>query len=155
MAVKTGEVATPEELVAAVVVLPPPAKVPLGPLEGAVKTTVAPLTGLPFKSCTVALNGAANGAFSAALCGVPPEGKIEAGPPGAWVNVNFNCEKSKGTRRSTIIVNVFVLAAWPPAATGGKFNVSFPMGTLAVETVLVAFAETAVVAGPEFTSVAV
>ncbi len=129
MAVKTGEVATPEELVAAVVELPPPAKVPLGPLAGAVKVTVAPLTGLPFKSCTVALNGAANGAFNAALCGVPPEGVIEAGPLTACVNVNCNCEKAKGMVRSTIIVKVLPLATWPLAGAAAKFSVSCPATT--------------------------
>lgn len=150
-AVIKGEVATPEELVAAAAVAPPPVNVPLGPLDGAVKVTVAPATGLPFRSVTVALKGAVNCAFKDALCGVPPEGTIEAGPVGAWVNVNCSCEKSKGTVRSTIIVNVLLLATWPLAGAGGKFNVSCPATTLTFGARLEIFAVTAAVADePEF-----
>jgi hypothetical protein len=56
LAVKIAEVATPEELVVAV--LAAPANVPLGPLPGAVKVTVTPLTGFPPESLTVATRGA-------------------------------------------------------------------------------------------------
>ena len=50
-------------------IVPPPAKVPLAPLPGAVKVTVTPPTGPPF--VTVATRGAANAVFTTAFCGVP------------------------------------------------------------------------------------
>jgi hypothetical protein len=56
LAVKIAEVAMPEALVIAVLRFP--AKVPLGPLAGAVKVTVAPLTGLPPTSLTRTTKGA-------------------------------------------------------------------------------------------------
>jgi hypothetical protein len=56
-AVKTAEVATPEAFVVAV--LTPPAKVPLGPVVGAVNVTTVPApTGFPPESLTVTTNGA-------------------------------------------------------------------------------------------------
>jgi hypothetical protein len=54
--VNTGEAATPEEFVKAVLI--PPAKVPPAPLAGALNVTTAPAIGLPFASFTVATNGA-------------------------------------------------------------------------------------------------
>lgn len=50
----TAAVATPDALVIAV--FRPPANVPLAPLPGAAKVTVAPLTGLLKESFTVACN---------------------------------------------------------------------------------------------------
>ena len=67
LAVKMGEVATPEASVDTVIEVPPPAKVPLAPLGGAVKVTAAPFTGLPPASLTVATNGAAKAVFTCAL----------------------------------------------------------------------------------------
>src|SRR5215469_11876857 len=69
LAVKTAAVAIPDELVVAVVT--PPANVPLAPLPGAVKVTVAPLTGLLKGSFTVACSCVANAVPTVALCGVP------------------------------------------------------------------------------------
>jgi hypothetical protein len=60
----------PLELVVAVAVLLPPAKVPLAPLAGAVKVTTTPLVGDP-PVVTVATRGAANAVLTTALCGVP------------------------------------------------------------------------------------
>ena len=70
LAVNTGDVATPLELVVAVAVLLPPAKVPLAPVAGAVKVTTTPLVGDPLVA-TVAANGDVNAVLTAALCGVP------------------------------------------------------------------------------------
>ena len=61
--------ATPLELVIAAAVAPV-LNAPLAPLAGAVNVTVAPLTGLPKLSSTVAWS-AANAVFTVALCGVP------------------------------------------------------------------------------------
>ncbi len=85
-AVKAAATATPEALVCAVVIAPSPAKVPLGPLEGAINVTVTPLTGLPFESVTVADSAVANCVVTAALCGVPPVAAIV--PSGAGVFVS-------------------------------------------------------------------
>jgi hypothetical protein len=46
-------------------------KVPLGPLVGAAKVTVMPLTGLSLESFTVAARAVGKLVFRAALCGVP------------------------------------------------------------------------------------
>lgn len=83
MAVKTAEVATPLAFVVAV--LTPPAKVPLAPLDGAVKVTVTPLTGFPPLSFTVATSGDANAALIVALCGVPLVAVMEAAGPAVFV----------------------------------------------------------------------
>jgi hypothetical protein len=56
LAVKAGEVATPEELVFTLAVVAPPANVPLAPEAGAVNVTLAAGTGLPLASVTVATN---------------------------------------------------------------------------------------------------
>ena len=53
LAVKAGAVATPLVFVVAVAV-EEPANAPLAPVEGAVNVTVAPLTGLPLASVTMA-----------------------------------------------------------------------------------------------------
>ena len=79
LAVNTGEIATPDALVSAVAVLPPPANDPLGPVAGAVNVTGVPTTGLP-PIVTVAIRGPANAVFVAALCGVPPVAVIIADP---------------------------------------------------------------------------
>ena len=66
-AVNTGDVATPELLVCTAAVADPPANVPLAPLAGAVNVTVAPDTGFPPASVTVATSGFANAALMGAL----------------------------------------------------------------------------------------
>lgn len=66
-AVKTGDVATPDAFVVTEAVVPPPAKLPLAPLPGAVNVTETPLAGFPPASFTVATNGAANAVVICAL----------------------------------------------------------------------------------------
>ena len=84
LAVK-GAVATPAALVTTLV---PPLKEPLGPLAGAVNTTVTPDTGFPLALRTVAVRGAAKGVFTVVLCGVPPVEVMLAGGPGLFVRLN-------------------------------------------------------------------
>lgn len=86
MAVKTAELATPLALVVAV--FTPPANVPLAPLEGAVKVTTTPLTGLPPPSVTVTCN-AANGLLMATPCGVPAVAVMLAAAPAVFVSEKF------------------------------------------------------------------
>jgi hypothetical protein len=70
-AVNAGEVATPLELVVAVVVFVAPANVPLAPVAGAVNVTATPLTGdVPF--ITVTCRFLLNAVPTVALCGVVP-----------------------------------------------------------------------------------
>ena len=66
-----GEVATPEALVVAVAVVPPPAKVPLAPDVGAENVTSTPASGLPVKAVKVAVRGAAKAVLIGALCDDP------------------------------------------------------------------------------------
>src|ERR1700738_498314 len=68
-AVKIAAVAIPCAFVDAV--FTPPANVPLAPLAGAAKVTVAPLTGLFVESFTVACSCTENAVLTDALCGVP------------------------------------------------------------------------------------
>ena len=72
-------VATPLLLVVAAVVLTPPVKIPLAPLAGAVKVTVAPLTALLLASLTVAASAAPKFVLTVALCGVPAVAVMLAG----------------------------------------------------------------------------
>jgi hypothetical protein len=81
LAVNTGAVATPEALVVTIAVLDPPANVPLAPLAGAVKVTVAPETAFPNASVTVAARLVAKAVWMAALCGVPAVAVIAAAAP--------------------------------------------------------------------------
>src|SRR5580704_253197 len=66
-AVNVVELATPLAFVVSVSVLVPLANVPLAPVAGAVKVTVAPLIGF-WPLSTVAARGAANAVPTAALC---------------------------------------------------------------------------------------
>jgi len=87
LAVKTGAVATPLELVIAV--FTPPAKVPLAPLAGAVKVTVTPPTALPPASFTVACNCVPNAELIVAAWGVPAVAVMLAAGPALFVNEKF------------------------------------------------------------------
>jgi hypothetical protein len=87
--VNVVEVATPFALVVAIVVIVPFAKVPLGPVVGAVNVTVAPLTGFEPLSSTVATRGAANAVSMVALCGVPLVAVIDAGAPTVFVRLKL------------------------------------------------------------------
>ncbi len=75
-AVNVGEVATPLALIAMLVVITPPAKVPLAPLAGAVNVTTPPETGSPNALLTVATNAEANAVVIVALI----EGRIDSCP---------------------------------------------------------------------------
>jgi hypothetical protein len=86
LAVKTGDVAIPDALVVAVAVTPPPAKVPLGPVPGAVNVTLTPLKGLPPASFTVAASGEAKTVPTCTLCPLPPVGVTDAGGPAVLVS---------------------------------------------------------------------
>ena len=87
LAVKVGEVATPEASVDTVTEAPPPAKLPLAPLAGAENVTLAPLTGLPPESFTVATRGAAKAVLMVALWPPPLVTLIDAGGPTVLVAV--------------------------------------------------------------------
>ena len=88
LAVKTAEVATPDELVVAVVT--PRAKVPLGPLPGAAKVTTDPLpTGLPFDLSRSPREARRRRVPTVAVWGVPLVVTIEAGVPAVLVNRKF------------------------------------------------------------------
>jgi hypothetical protein len=80
-------VATPLELVIAAAVAPV-LNAPLAPLAGAVNVTVAPLTGLPKLSSTVAWS-AANAVFTVALCGVPLLALMLAAGPALLVRLKL------------------------------------------------------------------
>ena len=86
---KVVAVATPDAFVVAVAVLAPPVNVPLAPVLGAVNVTVAPLTGLPPASFTVACSAVAKAVLITALCGVPAVAVIEAGAPAVFVKEKF------------------------------------------------------------------
>jgi hypothetical protein len=69
-----------------VAVFTPFANVPLAPVAGTPNVTVAPLTGVPF-DVTVTTSGAANAAFTVALCGVPLVAVIDTTAPVMFVSV--------------------------------------------------------------------
>jgi hypothetical protein len=80
------ELAIPATLVIAVVEVTP-VKKPPAPAVGAVNITVAPWTGLPAPSRTVAASAEANGVFTVALCILPEATLIDAGGPVAPATV--------------------------------------------------------------------
>jgi hypothetical protein len=75
----TVALATPEALVVAVTVAT------LAPLPGPVNVTVAPLTGLPLASLTVATKGFAKAVLICALWALPLVAVIEAAGPAVFV----------------------------------------------------------------------
>src|SRR5690242_15213863 len=79
-AVKGGSVATPLAFVMTVSVANPE-KDPLGPLDGAVKVTATPLTGLLLASLTVAVMAVGKFVFTVALCTAPAVAVMLAGGP--------------------------------------------------------------------------
>lgn len=110
-AVNTADVARP--LASVIAVLRPPAKVPLGPEEGAVNVTVTPLTGLPCTSVTFAISGLLNAVVVWALCGVPPAATIEAGARFKMVSVKLTLADCAGEAESVTLKvrGVFVTGA--------------------------------------------
>jgi hypothetical protein len=104
LAVKVGAVAIPLELVVAVAVSPPfvpPAKVPLGPLEGALKVTITPLNGSELLSFTVVWRDA-KAVLIATLCGVPLVVVIDAGVPVRFVRVKLAAVATPETVAATL-----------------------------------------------------
>ena len=89
MAVNVEAVATPVAFVVAAAVVDPPANVPPGPVPGATKVTVIPLTGLLLESLTVAASAVPKLVFTDVLCGVPAVAVMLAGVWAFTVNVNI------------------------------------------------------------------
>jgi hypothetical protein len=86
LAVKEGEVATPEALVFTLAVVAPPANVPLAPEAGAVKVTVAAETRLPPESFTVTISGLLKRLLTCALWPPPDVAMMVAAAPGVFVS---------------------------------------------------------------------
>jgi hypothetical protein len=85
-----GTEATPEALVATVIVIVELLKSPLAPLAGAVNVTLTPDTGLLLPSFTVTASGFANAVPTVADCGVVPAfAVIEPGVPAVLVSEKF------------------------------------------------------------------
>ena len=99
-AVKRAEVATPDEFVVAV--LTPPAKLPLAPLAGGVKVTVTPEAGKPPVPVTVATRGAANWAFTVALCGEPLVTTMVVGTTAVFVSEKLAGLATPETEAATV-----------------------------------------------------
>jgi len=90
LAVNAGDVATPLAFVVAVLMFVlVPAKMPLAPVDGAVNVTITPLTGCDPLSSTVATSGAANAVSMVAVCGVPLVAVIVAGTAAALVRLKL------------------------------------------------------------------
>jgi hypothetical protein len=64
----------------------PPVNVPVAPVDGAVKVTVAPLTGFPPLSFTVACRLVVKATVTGEFCGVPAVGVMLAGAPALLVS---------------------------------------------------------------------
>jgi len=100
--VKIADVAVPEPFVDAVVI--PPAKDPLAPLVGAAKATIAPVTGLPPESFTVATSGNPKAVPMPAVCGVPLVAVMDAGVAcAAMVSVNVAVAVTGGVLLSVTV----------------------------------------------------
>jgi hypothetical protein len=82
LAVKAGEVATPEALVFTVAL---PVNVPPAPDDGALNVTLTPETGLLFASFTVATNGWRKALFTGALWPPPDVAVMLPGGPEVFV----------------------------------------------------------------------
>jgi hypothetical protein len=102
-AVNAAEAATPLALLIAVVTLVPlSANVPLAPVDGAVKVTVAPLIRFWPLSTTVTTSGAGNMALMGALCGVPLVAVIATGAPAVLVRLKLASVGTPGTAAVTV-----------------------------------------------------
>jgi hypothetical protein len=86
-AVNVGAAACPLASVFTSATATPPVNVPLAPLPGAVKVTMAPLTGLPPLSFTVACRLVVNAVVTGAFCGVPAVAVMLAGGPALLVRL--------------------------------------------------------------------
>jgi len=88
LAVSAGAVAMPLALVLTVAVSDP-LNAALAPLDGVVKTTLAPLTGLPLASFTVAWSAVPNVLLTTADCGVPALAVMLAAGPAVLVKLKL------------------------------------------------------------------
>jgi hypothetical protein len=84
--VNVGAVPTPPTSVVTVDDTPPPAKVPLAPLDGAVNITLTPGTGWPLASLTVTFSGVGSAVLTIERCGVPAFTVIDAASLGSFVS---------------------------------------------------------------------
>jgi hypothetical protein len=121
LACNAGAVALPFAPVVTVAVSPP-ANVPPGPVAGAEKVTLAPLTAFPFASRTVAVSGTAKVVAMVTLCGVPAVAEIEAAGPAVLVRVNA-AEKSSADA-TTWYVPALALAVSDEANTAPAASVT-------------------------------
>ena len=85
-AVSAGAVAIPAAFVVAMAVADPLKAAPV-PVEGAVKVTLTPLTGLLLASFTNACKTVAKAVLTVALWGVPAAARILAGTPARLVKL--------------------------------------------------------------------
>src|SRR5271157_5312519 len=92
----------PSAFVSAVVVLVPLAKVPLGPVLGAVNVTVTPPSGSEWLSSTVACRRVGNCVLMATLWGVPADAIIDAGVPAVFVKLKFAGVATPDTVAATV-----------------------------------------------------
>jgi hypothetical protein len=88
LAVKVGDVATPDASVVTVAVVLGPGKVPLAGVPGAVKVTDTLGTGLFPLSRTVALRGFVNAVPSGVIWPLPESTVMELGAPALLVSEN-------------------------------------------------------------------
>ena len=121
MAVKTGDVATPEEFVVAVL---RPVNVPLAPAGGGVKVTVTPGTGLKKASVTVATKGLPKGCVVAAFWPLPLVAEICVAVPGVLVS-----EKITAAPRALALTE-YVPATLLATGTGETAWPLGPVGTI-------------------------
>jgi hypothetical protein len=99
--VNVVDVATPTELVVSVSVAVPFSKVPLAPLDGAVKVTETPPVGVP-PVVTVATSGAANTVLTAAVCGVPLVAVMVSTGTGKFVKLKLAGDEAPGAEALTV-----------------------------------------------------
>src|SRR4029077_16223315 len=93
--------------------------IPPGPLLGAVKVTVTPLTGLPKPSCTSAIKGFANAIPTLVLCPEPENAVIAAADPADTVIF----PEEPVTELVTVSVAVMI---WLPAVFNVALNAAEP-----------------------------
>jgi hypothetical protein len=95
-AVKVGELATPDVLVGALEIKPPPANVPLAPDAGALKVTFA-LAGFPYASLTITTSGLPNAFFTGAVWPLPEVAVMLAAGPALFVRAKLAGDAAPAT----------------------------------------------------------
>jgi hypothetical protein len=99
---KAGEVATPEELVVAGAVVPPPANVALAPEPGVLNVTVTFGTGLLLASFTITTSALTKAVLICAVCPPPDVAVMLAGLPAVFVRANPACVVTPVTAAFTV-----------------------------------------------------